>query len=81
MYEKEVVDQQAVIEKLKVQGGDEYVIRKQCEVLEESKNMVPDCERRLETIRDELLATLETDKELAETKEYKEAQALLQGTA
>lgn len=29
MYEKEVVDQQAVIEKLKVQGGDEYVIRKQ----------------------------------------------------
>lgn len=29
MYEKEVVDQQAVIEKLKAQGEDVYVIRKQ----------------------------------------------------
>ena len=29
MYEKEVVDQEAVIEKLKARGEDEYVIRKQ----------------------------------------------------
>lgn len=29
MYEKEVVDQQAVIDKLKAKGEDEYVIRKQ----------------------------------------------------
>lgn len=80
MYEKEVEDQQKVIEKLKAQGEDEYVIKKQYEVLEESKNMVPDCERRLETIRAELQATLETDKELAESKEYKEAEELLRGS-
>ena len=35
-----------------------YVPCDQYEVLEESKRMVPDCERRLETIRDELQATL-----------------------
>lgn len=35
------------IEKMKAEGRDVYEIRKQEEVLEETKMMVPDCHRRL----------------------------------
>ena len=78
MYEKEVVDQEAKIEKMKAENKDEYDIKKQAsaiykyntmpslfdrpivfkqvEVLQESKNMVPDCKRRLEKAIDDLKA-------------------------
>ena len=58
MYEKEVVDQEAKIESMKAEGKDEYEIKKQVEVLEESKNMVPDCQRRLVGAHGELVAFL-----------------------
>lgn len=76
MYEKEVVDQEAKIEKMKADKKDEYDIKKQVrymqpfssscsitcvatkylqvEVLQESKNMVPDCQRRLEAAYSDL---------------------------
>ena len=37
---------------------DEYVLRKQKEVLQESKAMVPDCQRRLKVAVDDLTAVL-----------------------
>ena len=58
MYEKEVVDQEAKIKTMKAEGKDEYDIKKQVEVLEESKNMVPDCQRRLAGAHGELVAFL-----------------------
>lgn len=82
MYEKEVVDQEAKIEKMKAENKDEYDIKKQAncidlqdhiifcqlllkyyafmqvEVLQESKNMVPDCQRRLERAIADLKAVI-----------------------
>lgn len=46
VYEKEADQQKTRIEKLKVNGEDEYVLRKQEEVLQEALMMVPDCQRR-----------------------------------
>ncbi|XP_077989117.1 tubulin-specific chaperone A-like [Glandiceps talaboti] len=77
MYEKEVVDQQEKINKMEADGKDEYDIRKQKEVLQESKIMIPDCTRRLKTAHSELQTMLENEKELAETEEYKAAEAIV----
>ncbi|KAG7257469.1 hypothetical protein CRUP_017413 [Coryphaenoides rupestris] len=66
MYIAEVKEQEGRIERLKTKGEDEYVIKKQVEVLQECKMMVPDCRRRLESSED-----------LAESKEYVEARGVL----
>ena len=66
MYEKEAVDEEAKLEKMKADGRDVHDVKKQVqkvqcrgpltysnplknEVLEESRNMIPDCQRRLKT--------------------------------
>uniref|UniRef100_U5EL13 Tubulin-specific chaperone A n=1 Tax=Corethrella appendiculata TaxID=1370023 RepID=U5EL13_9DIPT len=84
VYEKEVETQKSRIEKLKSQGEDDHVLRKQEEVLQESLMMVPDCQRRLIKAFDELTEILKNETELKETEEYiaadtvlKEAQAQL----
>eukprot|EP00128_Syssomonas_multiformis_P007742 Colp12_sorted_trinity150504_noHs@33501 len=78
MYEKEVAQQEARIEKMKAEGKDEYDIKKQIEVLNESKQMIPDCQRRLEAAVAELKALLE-DASVKETKELEEAMTVLSG--
>eukprot|EP00128_Syssomonas_multiformis_P007744 Colp12_sorted_trinity150504_noHs@9069 len=78
MYEKEVAQQEARIEKMKTEGKDEYDIKKQIEVLNESKQMIPDCKRRLEAAVAELKALLE-DASVKETKELEEAMTVLSG--
>lgn len=70
MYEKEAQEQRERIEKFKTQGKDEYEIRKQEEVLQESLMMVPDCQRRLLVAYDDLKGILESEKELRQTEEY-----------
>jgi tubulin-specific chaperone A len=46
VYEREAENQRNRIEKLKADNGEEHMIRKQEEVLQESLMMVPDCQRR-----------------------------------
>lgn len=46
-YEKEAEQQKVRVEKLKAENGDEHMIKKQEEVLQESLMMLPDCQRRL----------------------------------
>lgn len=46
VYEKEAEQQRNRITKLTKEGQDEYVLRKQEEVLQECLMMVPDCQRR-----------------------------------
>ncbi|CAM9502113.1 unnamed protein product [Lampetra planeri] len=46
MYKLELTQQEEKVEKMKT-GGDEYMLKKQIEVLQEAKMMIPDCERRL----------------------------------
>ncbi|CAJ0965618.1 unnamed protein product [Ranitomeya imitator] len=77
MYEKEAKQQEEKIERMKSEGGDEYVIKKQAEILQESRMMIPDCHRRLEAAHTDLTQVLENEKDLEETEEYKDARAML----
>ncbi|XP_045427606.1 tubulin-specific chaperone A isoform X3 [Pipistrellus kuhlii] len=47
------------------------------EILQESRMMIPDCQRRLEAAYTDLLQILENEKELEEAEEYKEARLVL----
>ncbi|XP_027738451.1 tubulin-specific chaperone A isoform X2 [Empidonax traillii] len=48
------------------------------EILQESRMMIPDCQRRLEVAHAELSQLLENEKELEEAEEYKEARSILE---
>uniref|UniRef100_A0A2I3SJT2 Tubulin-specific chaperone A n=1 Tax=Pan troglodytes TaxID=9598 RepID=A0A2I3SJT2_PANTR len=48
MYEKEAKQQEEKIEKMRAEDGENYDIKKQAEILQESRMMIPDCQRRLE---------------------------------
>uniref|UniRef100_A0A3Q2SWN8 Tubulin-specific chaperone A n=1 Tax=Fundulus heteroclitus TaxID=8078 RepID=A0A3Q2SWN8_FUNHE len=76
-YIKESEQQEQKIERMKADGGDEYVIKKQMEVLQESRMMVPDCRRRLLIAHADLSQILETEEDVAESEEYKEAKSVL----
>ncbi|KAL4617525.1 tubulin-specific chaperone A-like [Arapaima gigas] len=77
LYRKEAEQQEGKIERLKAEGGDEYVIKKQMEVLQESRMMIPDCHRRLVTAHEDLAQFLGMEEDLAESEEYKEARTIL----
>ncbi|XP_046739325.1 tubulin-specific chaperone A [Diprion similis] len=76
-YEKEAAQQRDRIQKFKDQGKDEYDIRKQEEVLQESLMMVPDCQRRLVKAFEDLKKTLESEQDLKETEAYAEAEKVI----
>ncbi|XP_015244522.1 PREDICTED: tubulin-specific chaperone A [Cyprinodon variegatus] len=76
-YINEAKQQEEKVERAKAEGGDEYVIKKQIEVLQESRMMIPDCRRRLAIAHADLLQLLETEEDLAESEEYKEARNVL----
>ncbi|CAI9718849.1 tubulin-specific chaperone A [Octopus vulgaris] len=69
-YEKEVEDQERRIQKMKDEGKDEYDIKKQGEVLQESKAMVPDCLKRLNTAYVDLVNLLASEIDLKSAEEY-----------
>lgn len=46
VYEREIDQQKQRIEKLRSEGKDEHVMRKEEEILQESHMMVPDSHRR-----------------------------------
>ncbi|XP_074546709.1 tubulin-specific chaperone A [Halichoeres trimaculatus] len=76
-YKTEAKQQEEKVERLKAEEGDDYVIKKQMEVLQESRMMIPDCHRRLAIAHADLLQILETEEDLNETEEYKEARNIL----
>ncbi|EPQ02624.1 Tubulin-specific chaperone A [Myotis brandtii] len=77
MYEKEAKQQEEKIEKMKAEDSENYALKKQAEILQESRMMIPDCQRRLEAAYTDLLQILENEKELEEAEEYKEARLVL----
>ncbi|XP_061200257.1 tubulin-specific chaperone A [Neopsephotus bourkii] len=77
MYENEVKQQEEKIKKMKAEAADDYGIKKQIELLQESQMMIPDCQRRLEAAHADLTQLLEKEKELEEAEEYKEALSIL----
>lgn len=78
VYEKEVVTQRNRIDKLKGEGADDHVLRKQEEVLQESMMMVPDCQRRLAKAFEELSEMIKNEEELKESDQYLAAVAVLE---
>lgn len=62
-YEKEVVTNEARVQKMRDEGKDPYDIRKQEEVLQESYMMIPDSKARLESTLADLEALLDECKE------------------
>ncbi|KAM9695707.1 tubulin-specific chaperone A isoform 1-T1 [Trichechus inunguis] len=58
MYEKEAKQQEEKIEKMRAEDGENYAIKKQAEILQESRMMIPDCQRRLEAAYTDLLQLL-----------------------
>uniref|UniRef100_A0A1A8NQP3 Tubulin-specific chaperone A n=1 Tax=Nothobranchius rachovii TaxID=451742 RepID=A0A1A8NQP3_9TELE len=78
LYMDEAKKQEEKVERLKAEAGDEYVIKKQMEVLQESRMMIPDCHRRLAVAHADLLQLLEEmEKDLGESEEYQEARNTL----
>ncbi|XP_071559373.1 tubulin-specific chaperone A-like [Temnothorax nylanderi] len=77
-YEKEAAQQRERVQKLKEQDKDNYDIKKQEEVLQESLMMVPDCQRRLVKAFEELKKILDTEQDLKEVQGYIEAEKVLQ---
>lgn len=73
VYEKEAEQQRTRIEKFKQEGKDEYDIRKQEEVLQETLMMVPDCQRKLAKAFEELQNIINTELDLKEFEEYQTA--------
>ncbi|XP_042063712.1 tubulin-folding cofactor A-like [Salvia splendens] len=57
-YEKEVEKESAKTADMKAKGADPYDLKQQENVLAESRMMVPDCRKRLETALSDLKATL-----------------------
>lgn len=76
-YEKEAEKQKQLIQKMKDDGKDEYEVRKQEEVLQETMMMIPDCLRRLRTAYSDLKNILESETDLAENEDYQASQAIL----
>ncbi|KAH3839474.1 tubulin-specific chaperone A-like [Dreissena polymorpha] len=77
-YEKEVGKEEERYEKLKREGGDDHVLRKQTEVINESKVMIPDTRNRLVKASEDLRNVLDTESDLNEANEYKEALKVLE---
>eukprot|EP01147_Barroeca_monosierra_P004054 gene4054-6473_t len=78
---KEIAQQEKRIETFKAENRDEYDIKKQYEVLEECKMMVPDTQQRLKIAFDDLKAILDGAAELKDTDDYKTAQQVLAETS
>ncbi|KAK2827487.1 hypothetical protein Q7C36_018413 [Tachysurus vachellii] len=77
LYIKEAKEQEERIERLKAEAKDEYLIKKQVEVLQESRMMIPDCHRRLAMAHADLQQLLEMVVDLEELEEFKEARSVL----
>lgn len=53
-YAKELDEQQKHLDSMKAGEGDEYEIKKQSELVAESKRMIPELEKKIETHKMEL---------------------------
>ncbi|XP_060917454.1 tubulin-specific chaperone A [Labrus mixtus] len=76
-YENEAKQQEETVERMKAQDGEDYNIKKQLEILQESRMMIRDCHRRLAVAHADLMQLLETEEDLNEAEEYKEARNIL----
>ncbi|KAI5958806.1 RBL2 [Candida theae] len=72
MYQREVSEQEQYVNQLKANNGDEYELKKQVEVLDESKRMVPQVSKKIEELKKSLSEYLENytgDEDVTEAKD------------
>ncbi|KAB7497209.1 Tubulin-specific chaperone A [Armadillidium nasatum] len=77
-YEKEADQIMEKIKKMQDEGKEVYYIKKQDELLQETTNVVADCQRRVNAAYSDLKSVLENESELEETEEYAAAKAALE---
>lgn len=77
-YIKEVGIEEARYEKFKNEGLDEHVLNKQLEVIQESRMMVPECQRRIGRAYEDLKSILDSEQDLRDLEDYKIALQLVQ---
>jgi Tubulin binding cofactor A. len=52
------------------QGSDEFKLKKQLEVIQESQMMIPECQRRMVRAYEELKSILDSEQDLKDTEDY-----------
>eukprot|EP00126_Sphaerothecum_destruens_P002924 Sdes_comp16337_c0_seq1m5694 len=84
MYNKEAEKQRGRISRMKDEGKDEYDIKKQYEVLQETLDILPDVQKRLEEAKiqlvhlvKELRARGDCEKMIVDCEEFRLVQPLL----
>ncbi|CAK7903201.1 tubulin-specific chaperone A [[Candida] anglica] len=60
LYKQEVTDQEKYVEQMKSKDADEYELKKQVQVLEESQRMVPELTRKIKEHKEALVSFLDT---------------------
>lgn len=60
LYQRELEDQEKVIEGLKAQNADSYEIKKQIEVLDDTKKVIPEIRKKIRESKESLEAFLES---------------------
>jgi len=76
-YEEEAGQQQKKIDRWRTEGKDEYDVKKQEEVLQESLMMVPDCQKKLAPAITELQKILDEEQDMVELQEYQQATEII----
>lgn len=81
MYMKEAEKEKQKLEKMKEDGAEDYVIRKQGEVIQETLMMIPDCQKRYQTAYSQLKEILDSETDLAENEDFQTALTVLKETS
>ncbi|KAK8396808.1 hypothetical protein O3P69_005046 [Scylla paramamosain] len=80
-YQKEAEQIQEKIKKMQDEGQEVYYIKKQDLLLQETQNVIPDCQKRFNSAFQDLKTLVDEDKSLEESEEYQAASASLQDTS
>jgi len=78
MYEDEIVTIENQIKDMKASNKDEYDIKKRTECLEESRMMIPDCEKRLKSAVEVMTSLLNENTDCNNEEIYQKAKAALE---
>jgi len=82
-YDQEVKEQLVKIEQFKAEGKDQYFMKQKVECLQESKQMIPDVQKRFEIAYEELKALMDAvpaNDPMAKTEEFKAALTVMEDT-
>ncbi|XP_050732730.1 tubulin-specific chaperone A-like [Eriocheir sinensis] len=80
-YQKEAEQIQEKIKKMQDEGQDVYYIKKQDLLLQETQNVIPDCQKRFNAAFQDLKTIVDEEKSVEESEEYQAAAASLQDTS